>query len=70
MGEHQIQRGVVFHQRMVLVVPNELHHRREGERVREAVLAVTVVNLDELVVPVFPVYRTTPSIRLFVYCKT
>lgn len=54
MGEHQVQRGVVLHQRMMLVVPNELHHRGERERVREAVLPVVVVNLDQLVVPVFP----------------
>lgn len=39
---------------MMLVVPNELHHRGERERVREAVLPVVVVNLDQLVVPVFP----------------
>lgn len=26
MGEHQVQCGVIFHQRMVLIVPNELHN--------------------------------------------
>lgn len=46
MGEHQVQCGVVLHQRMVLIVPNELHYRREGEGVREAVLPIAVVNLD------------------------
>lgn len=46
MHEHQVQHGVVLHQRVVLVVPDELHHRREREGVREAVLPVTVVDLD------------------------
>lgn len=39
---------------MVLVVPDELHHRRERERVREAVFPISVVDLDQLVVSVFP----------------
>lgn len=55
MGEHQVQRGVIFHQRMVLIVPNELHYRSKCEGVGEAVLPIVVVNLDQLVVPVFPV---------------
>lgn len=55
MGQHQIQCGVVLHQRMVLIIPDQLHHRSERERVREAVLAVMVVNFDQLVVAVFSV---------------
>lgn len=53
MCEHQVQSGVVLHQRVVLVVPDQLHHRAERQGVREAVLPVAVVNLDEFVVPVF-----------------
>lgn len=54
VGEHQVQCGIVLHQWMVLIMPNELDHWSEREGVREAVLAVPVVDLDQLVVPVFP----------------
>lgn len=54
MGEHQVQRGVVLHQRVVLIVPDELHHRSEREGVGEAVLPIAVVDLYQLVVPVLP----------------
>lgn len=54
MGEHKVQCGVVLHQRVVLIVPNELHHRSECQGVGEAILPITLVNLDQLVVPVFP----------------
>lgn len=57
MGQHQVQCGIVLHERMVLVVPNELHHRAEGERVGEAVLPVAMVNLNQLVVAVLPEKR-------------
>ena len=46
--------GVVLGQRLVPVVADELHHRAEGQRVREAVLPVAVVDLDQLVVSPFP----------------
>ena len=62
MGEHQIQCGVVFHQWMVLIVPDELHHGSEREGVREAVFPIVVVNFDQLVVPVFPVKQHIPEL--------
>lgn len=49
-----VQLGIVLGQRLVAVVIDELHHRQKGERLGEAVLTVSVVNLDELVVPSFP----------------
>ena len=52
--EHQVQHGVVLHQRVVLVVPDELHHRAKGQGVREAVFPIAVVDFDEFVVAVFP----------------
>lgn len=55
MDQHQVQCGIVFHQRMVLIVPDELHYRSEGEGVGETVLPVVVVNLDQLVMPLFPI---------------
>lgn len=36
------------------VVIDELDHRREGERLREAVAALPVVNLYQPVIPAFP----------------
>lgn len=54
VGQHQVQHGVVLHQRMVLVVPDELHHGGEGQGVREAILPLTVVDLNQLVVPILP----------------
>lgn len=33
---------------------DELHHRVEGERVREAILSLPVVDPDQLVVAAFP----------------
>lgn len=54
MSQLYVQCGVVLHQRMVLIVPDELHHRCECQRVREAVLSIAMVNLDQFVVPVFP----------------
>lgn len=54
MSQRYVQCGVVLHQRVVLIVPDELHHRCECQRVREAVLPIAVVNLDQFVVPVFP----------------
>lgn len=55
-GVHEldVQLGVVLGQRLMPVVADELHHRAEGQRVREAVLAVAVVDLYQLVVPPFP----------------
>lgn len=70
MGEHQVQCGIVFHQRMVLIVPNELHYRSECEWVREAVLPVMMVNLDQLVVPVFPEKELRQSTKLDYEWKT
>lgn len=49
-----VQLGVVLRQRLVAVVVDELHHRAEGERVGEAVLALPVEDLDQLVVASFP----------------
>lgn len=49
-----VQLGVVLGQRLVAVVIDELHHRQEGERLREAVPPLSVVNLYQLVVPPFP----------------
>lgn len=73
VGEHEVQCGVVFHQRMVLIVPNELHYRGEREGVREAVLPITVVNLDQLVVPFFPEkvkwQRTKLDLQCQIKCK-
>lgn len=53
--ELDVQLGVVLGQRLVAIVADELHHRAEGEGVREAVLAVPMVDLYQLVVPTFPV---------------
>lgn len=54
VGQHQVQHRVVLYQRVVLVVPDELHHGGKREGVREAILPVTVVNLNQLVVPILP----------------
>lgn len=46
-GVHEldVQFRVVLSQRLVSVVTDELHHRTEGKRVRETVLAITMVDL-------------------------
>ena len=49
-----VQLGIVLSQGLVVVVIDELHYCEEGERLREAVHAVSVVNLDQLVVSPFP----------------
>lgn len=63
VGEHQVQHGVVLYQRMVLVVPDELHHGGEREGVREAILSLTVVNLNQLVVTILPGEVNTQTYR-------
>lgn len=52
--EFDVQLGVVLSQGLVSVVADELHHRAEGQRVGEAVLPVSMVDLDQLVVPSLP----------------
>lgn len=52
--EFDVQLGVVLSQRLVSVVVDELHHRAERQRVREAVLPVPMVDLYQLVVSPFP----------------
>jgi len=56
-GEEQprVQLGVVLGQGLVAVVVDELHHRQEGEGLREAVAQLPVVDLDQLVVAALPV---------------
>lgn len=56
-----VQLGVVLGQRLVAVVVDELHHRAEGQRVREAVLPLPVEDLDQLVVASFPAVGTRSS---------
>ena len=55
-GELQldVKLGVVLGQRLVVVVVDELHNGAEGQRIREAVLPITVEDLDQLVVAAFP----------------
>lgn len=53
-----VQLGVVLGQRLVAVVVDELHHRAEGQRVREAVLPLPMEDLDQLVVASLPAGRT------------
>lgn len=52
--EPDVQRGVVSDQRLVSVVSNELHQRRERQWLREAKLPVSVVDLYQLVVASLP----------------
>ena len=56
-GVHQpdVQLGVVLGQGLVAIVVDELHHRAERQRVREAVLSVPVEDFDQLVIASFPV---------------
>lgn len=51
----RVQFGVVLGQGLVSIVIDELHHSEEGKRLREAVPALSVVNLYELVIPSFPI---------------
>jgi hypothetical protein len=38
----------------VVIIQDEFHHRSKGQRLREAVLASLVEDLDQLVVSSFP----------------
>lgn len=52
--EPRVQFGVVLGQRLMAVVGDEIHHGAEGQRLREAIVPVTVENFNQLVVPAFP----------------
>lgn len=52
--ELDVQLAVVLLQAVVSVVSHQLHHRAEAQRLREAVAAAPVVDLDQLVVPSLP----------------
>lgn len=49
-----VQFGIVLGQGLMAIVIDELHHRQEGQGLREAVPPLSVVNLYELVIPSFP----------------
>lgn len=68
MSQLYVQCGVVLHQRMVLIVPDELYHRCECQWVREAILPIAMVNLDQFVVSFFP-ESDAYTFRLKVYNK-
>lgn len=61
--EFDVQLGVVLSQRLVSVVADELHHRAERQRVGEAVLPVSMVDLYQLVVSPFPEKDTGKKVR-------
>ena len=50
-----VQLRVVLGQGLVAVVVDQLHHRAERQRVREAVLSVPMEDFDQLVIASFPV---------------
>ena len=58
--EHEldVQLAVVLGQRLVSVVADQLHHRAEGQRLRETVLPVSVVDPYQFIIPPFPVSHT------------
>ena len=50
-----VQLGVVLGEGLVPIVVDQLHHRVEGQGLRKAVFAIPVEDLDQLVIPTFPV---------------
>lgn len=49
-----VQLGVVLGQRLMSVVIDQLYDGQEGQRLREAIAAVSVVDLDQFVVAAPP----------------
>lgn len=49
-----VQLGVVLSQGLMAVVGDEVHDGAEGERLREAIVPVSVEDLDQLIVSAFP----------------